>query len=72
MLKTIVNDTQIPQTFYDQWNQPHHLKPGESKAIDVQAPVEEEIITITAGAKKIKIGGAKQKGLTLIIKQEEI
>lgn len=69
MQKIVVNDTKILQTFYDQWNQPHKLKPGESKSIDVEAPVKEEIITITAGAKKITIGEVGKKQLTLIIKQ---
>ncbi len=70
MNKTIVNNTNILQVFYDQFNRPHHLKPGESKVIDVQAPVKEEVITITAGAKKILKGGVGNNQLTLVIKQE--
>lgn len=71
MLKTIVNETNILQVFYDQFNQPHHLKPGESKSISIEAPVEEEVITISAGAKKIIISGIAKQQLTLVIKQEK-
>lgn len=65
-----MNNTNILQVFYDQFNRPHHLKPGESKTIDVEAPVKEEVITITAGAKKITINEVGKKQITLIIKQE--
>jgi len=71
MLKTVVNNTKILQVFYDQFNRPHHIQPGESKSIDVEAPVEEETITITAGARKILISELGKKPLTLIIQQGE-
>ncbi len=71
MDKTIVNETNILQVFYDQFNRPHHLKPGESKTIDIEAPVKEEVITIMAGAKKVLISGVGKNQLTLIINQEE-
>lgn len=70
MDKTIVNHTNILQTFYDQFNRPHILKPGESKTIDVEASVKEEVITISAGAKKVLISGLGEKQITLIINQE--
>ena len=70
MDKIIVNESNILQVFYDQFNQPHHLKPGESKTIDVEAPTNEEVITITAGAKKVLISGVGKNQLTLLINQE--
>lgn len=70
MNKIIVNESNILQIFYDQFYQPHHLKPGESKTINVEAPKAEEIITISAGAKKVLISGLGEKTITLIINQE--
>ncbi len=68
MDKTIVNDSNILQVFYDQFNQPIHLQPGESKIIDIEDPVEQ--ITITAGAKRVLISGVGKNQLTLLIDQK--
>jgi len=70
MNKKIENHTNILQTFYDEFSRPHILKPGESKIISVGAPIQEEVITISAGAKKVVIGEVGNKKITLIINQE--